>query len=107
DLDVDFKNGLGGTKICFDALKAGELDLYPEYTGTGFMVILSPTDAEIEANIASPDAVYKYVSRAFESEYSIRWLEPLGFNNTYALMARRATAQRKRWETIGDLADSE
>ena len=107
DLDVDYKNGLGGTKICFDALKAGELDIYPEYTGTGFMVILAPTEAEIEANIANPDAVYNYVSDAFEKEYSVRWLEPLGFNNTYALMAKRSIAERKGWVSVGDLVEKE
>lgn len=103
DLDVEIKPGLGGTKICFDALVNGDLDIYPEYTGTGFMVILEPTKEEIDALIADADGVYRYVSEAFSSQYGIRWLKPLGFNNTYAIVARREMAARRGWEKISDL----
>jgi len=103
DLDVDFKNGLGGTKICFDALRTGALDIYPEYTGTGFMVILKPTEAEIEARIADADAVYAYVSEAFDQQHGILWLAPLGFNNTYALMAKEQVAAERGWKQLSDL----
>lgn len=101
DLDTERKNGLGGTKICFDALRTGEVDLYPEYTGTGLMVILQP--AAMQGDMTDPDAVYEHVQTAFRQKYAAEWLAPLGFNNTYALMAREEQAQRRGWKKISDL----
>ncbi|NBC07782.1 MAG: ABC transporter permease subunit [Bacteroidetes bacterium] len=106
DFDVDTRPGLGGTKICFDALRNGEIALYPEYTGTGLQVMLSPPKDTLRKIIADPQAVYDYVSEAFAEQYDIRWLSPLGFNNTYALMMRRAQAEKLGLEQIGDLKDA-
>lgn len=105
DLDAEIKPGLGGTKICFDALMRGDLDIYPEYTGTGFMVILSPSEAEIGQLIADAAGVYQYVSEAFQTEYGVLWLEPLGFNNTYAIMSPRELAAERGWRKISDLVE--
>lgn len=104
DFDTDIKTGLGGTKICFDALREGGIDLYPEYTGTGFLVILSPTDEEVDRLITDPPGLYDYVSKEFLKKYNIAWLKSLGFNNTYALMMREEMAQSLDLETITDLA---
>lgn len=104
DFDTDIKTGLGGTKICFDALREGGIDLYPEYTGTGFLVILTPTEAEMDQLMTDPEGLYQYVSAAFLQKYRIQWLEPLGFNNTYALMMRHEMAQELHLQTISDLA---
>ncbi len=103
DLDVDTKAGLGGTKICFEAISQGEIDVYPEYTGTGFQVILSPDKATVQKLIGNPDGVYQYVKDAFEQEYQLHWLNPLGFNNTYAMMVRSETAEAKNWSKVSDL----
>ncbi len=103
DYDVDTRPGLGGTKICFDALRNGEIDLYPEYTGTGLQVLLDPPQDTLERIITQPDAVYRYVSREFEAQYGLQWLSPLGFNNTYALMMREAQAESLNVKTISDL----
>ncbi len=89
DYDVSTKTGLGGTKICFEALTNDQIDLYPEYTGTGLLVILQP-DATIVNQVShSKDSTYAYVKREFSRRYQIRWLKPIGFNNTYALMMRQ------------------
>ena len=106
DFDVDTRPGLGGTKICFDALRNGEIALYPEYTGTGLQVMLSPPKDTLRKIIADPQAVYDYVSEAFAERYDIRWLSPLGFNNTYALMMRRAQAERLGLERVADLKNA-
>lgn len=103
DYDVDTRPGLGGTKICFDALRNGEIDLYPEYTGTGLQVLLDPPQDTLERIITQPDAVYRYVSREFEAQYGLQWLAPLGFNNTYALMMREAQAESLNIKSISDL----
>ncbi len=102
-LDADPRPGLGGTKICFEALANKELDLYAEYTGTGFQVILSPPEEVVNKLIDNPEGVYDYVKREFKEKYGIQWLSPLGFNNTYALMVRRADAEKYDWKKISDL----
>lgn len=102
-LEVLTKTGLGGTQICFNALNAGQIDLYPEYTGTGLLVILQPPPARADSLKADRKAVYQYVSREFQSRYKLTWLAPMGFNNTYALMMRRAQADRLGIRSIADL----
>jgi len=98
DLRVERKLNLGGTMICFSALKAGDLDLYAEYTGTGLVNILK---APV---ISEPQEAYDAVKRRFEDEFSLVWLEPFGFNNTYTLTMRREQAEKLEIATISDLA---
>jgi osmoprotectant transport system permease protein len=92
------KLNLGGTMICFNALKAGDLDLYPEYTGTGLMNILK---REV---ISDPDKAYETVRREFEQRHDLVWLKPFGFNNTYTLTMRAEHARELGISTISDLA---
>ncbi|SEA42975.1 ABC transporter permease/substrate-binding protein [Pedobacter hartonius] len=103
DLAVATKTGLGGTKICFDALTNNQIDFYPEYTGTGFLVLLKPDIKTMKSLAGNRDGVYQYVSQAFKQQYNLKWLKPIGFNNSYALMMRREQAQSLRIETITDL----
>lgn len=105
ELEAVTKTGLGGTKICFDALTNGQIDLYPEYTGTGLLVILQVEQPVIDSIIADKEKVYDYVSAAFMQQYQIRWLPPIGFNNTYALMMRRQQAADLHVKTISDLKE--
>lgn len=102
-LRTEAKTGLGGTKICFDALLNDDIDLYPEYTGTGLLVILKPPKEALTELIQNSDSVYRYVKEAFAEKYQLQWLQPIGFNNAYALMMRRAQATRLRIKTISDL----
>ena len=102
-LDVETKTGLGGTKICFDALANGQIDMYPEYTGTGLLVLLQPPADTINELITDREAVYNYVQANFMKRYSIKWLKPIGFNNAYALMMRRGQAGALQLKTISDL----
>jgi len=103
DLGVETKTGLGGTKICFDALTNNQIDFYPEYTGTGFLVLLKPDAATIGRLNGNTDAVYQYVNAEFNRQFNIKWLKPIGFNNSYALMMRKEQAQSLRIESITDL----
>lgn len=88
---------LGGTMLCFNALKGGDADLYAEYTGSGYMGILDETE------ILSADATYDYVKNTFENDYGITWLKPLGWNNTYILSVTSQTAQDLGLKTTSDL----
>jgi osmoprotectant transport system permease protein len=100
---VSTKTGLGGTKICFDALTNDQIDLYPEYTGTGLLAILQSSSKIIDSLSIDRDKTYDYVNREFESKYSIKWLKPIGFNNAYALMMREKQAKQLNIKTISDL----
>lgn len=101
--NVSTKTGLGGTKICFDALTNNQVDLYPEYTGTGLLAILQPQSEIIDSLIERPAATYNYVKKQFEKIYHVKWLKPIGFNNSYALMMRQQQAQALHIKTISDL----
>ncbi|WP_231426872.1 ABC transporter permease/substrate-binding protein [Pedobacter sp. Leaf250] len=100
---VATKTGLGGTKICFDALVNDQIDFYPEYTGTGLLVLLQP-NAEFAKKIAhDKNQTYQYVKDEFKKKYQIKWLTPIGFNNSYALMMRRKQSKDLGVYTITDL----
>lgn len=86
DLKVERKLNMGGTFINFEAMKKGDIDLYPEYTGTG---VVSHLKMDV---ITDPDEAYEVVSREFDEQFGIKWLEPLGFNNTYAIAITREAA---------------
>ena len=96
-LPVERKFNLGGTFICFHALKNGSLDLYVEYTGTGLTSILK------EPAASDPRAVMEKVRTAFRRRWNLVWLEPLGFNNTYALAMKAAHARKLSIRTVSDL----
>ena len=95
---VDRRLGLGATEIAFAALREGNIDLYPEYTGTGLLAILK------QKPVSDPDAAYRIVSDEFRRRYGIQWLAPLGFENTYAIAVRPETANQYGLRTLSDLA---
>ncbi|RZK63989.1 MAG: ABC transporter permease, partial [Pedobacter sp.] len=100
---VATKTGLGGTKICFDALVNDQIDFYPEYTGTGLLVLLKP-NADFAKKIAhDKDKTYNYVKDEFIKKFGIKWLTPIGFNNSYALMMRRKQSKELGVYSITDL----
>jgi osmoprotectant transport system permease protein len=95
---VDRRPGLGATEIAFAALRTGAIDVYPEYTGTGLLAILG------EQPMGSSGDVFQRVSREFRDRWGVRWLAPLGFQNSYAIAVRRATADSLHLSTLSDLA---
>ncbi|TGE21307.1 ABC transporter permease subunit [Hymenobacter aquaticus] len=104
NLAVETKTGLGGTTICFEALRTGAIDLYPEYTGTGLLVLLQPSAAVLDSLGGRPPAVFGYVQREFRRRYGLEWLAPLGFNNTYALLMRQQQARQLGITSISQLS---
>lgn len=97
-LPVTRRFGLGGTEIIFPALQTGAIDVFPEYTGSGLLVILK---API---VTDPAAVFDTVSREFPARFDVRWLAPLGFENTYAMSVRTEMATRLGLRTLSDAA---
>ena len=102
-LQVETKTGLGGTKICFDALTNNQIDMYPEYTGTGLLVILQTPASTVAGLKGNEERVYNYVQQQFYERYNLRWLKPVGFNNAYALMMRKTESVRLNIRSISDL----
>jgi len=95
---VDRRLNLGGTFVCHRAMVAGELDLYPEYTGTAFTAILQ------QKPINDTPEVRQRVAREYEKRWHLQWSAPLGFENTFALVVRGDLARRLNLRKISDLA---
>jgi osmoprotectant transport system permease protein len=89
---VEHRQGMGGTIILWQALRSAQIDLYPEYTGTIAEEILK------DRHLSSREQL-----RAALAKFGIDMTEPLGFNNTYALVMRRSEAQRLGIKMISDL----
>jgi osmoprotectant transport system substrate-binding protein len=89
---------MGGTFVCFEAIKNGDIDVYPEYTGTALT-------AQLKMDVISdPDEAYQVVAEEFDRQFGVKWLEPLGLNNTYTLAVTDAVYQKYKIETFSDLA---
>ena len=88
---------LGGN-LAHDALVGGEIDLYVEYTGTGLLAILK------EKPIADPQEVYRRVQTEYAKRFGVEWTEPLGFNNTFAILVRGDDAKKLKLKTVSDAA---
>jgi osmoprotectant transport system permease protein len=97
DLKVEQATELSGD-LCHRELVAGQIDMYVEYTGTAFTATLK------HQPISDPRAVYDQVKRDYESLFNLEWLEPLGFNNTFAILVRGEEARRLQLRTISEAA---
>jgi len=97
DIKVERKLNLGGTLVAWEALKKGDLDLYPDYTGTGLMAILK------KEVMHDSDQVYDLVQKEYNELYQIKWLEPFGFNNTYTTAVTREMAEQHNLVKTSDL----
>lgn len=99
DIKVDRKLNMGGTFVCFEAIKNGDIDIYPEYTGTALT-------AQLKMDVISDsDEAYNVVSGEFDKQFGIKWLEPFGFNNTYTLAVTNDVYEEYGVETFSDLAE--
>lgn len=103
DLDVGLRLGLAGTQIVFNALTNDEIHLYPEYTGTGLHVLLETDESAVDSLGNDREAVYEYVAGRSQTEFGLRWLQPLGFENTYALIMRKEQTDKLGINSISDL----
>ena len=88
---------LGGN-LAHAALVAGEIDVYVEYTGTALLAILKGKP------ITDPAEVYQRVKADYASRFKLEWTEPLGFNNTFAILVRGEDAKKLNLKTISDAA---
>src|ERR1035441_832511 len=89
---------LAGTYICHQALLAGRIDMYVEYTGTALAAILK------EHPSGDPQSVYQQVKDAYKQKFNLDIMPPLGFNNSFAMVMRGDDARRLKVTTLSQLA---
>ncbi len=95
---VERKLNLGGTPVNQAALLSDQIDLYPEYTGTGLLTVLKfPTNTD-------PQAVFNSVRDQYKKQFNLVWLTPAPMNNTQALAMKKDVAAAKGIKTISDMA---
>lgn len=121
-IETETQLNLGGTLVAHEALLAGEIDLYPEYTGTGLTVVLGVPIEEVAAATppeGMPDAaatpgaeagsidqrVFDIVSEEYLEQFDLVWLDESAFNNTQALAVKRAFSEEQGVTTISELAE--
>ncbi len=97
-LPVERRFYLAGSYICHQAILAGRIDAYVEYTGTALTAILK------EPAKGSVTEVYEKVKKEYRERFGLDVMEPLGFNNTFAIVVRGEDAQQFKLKTISDAA---
>lgn len=98
DIQVEQVLGMGGgTSNIHPAMIKGDIDIYPEYTGTGWLFVLK------EELIRDPDQLYEATKEAYADEYNIHWTGLYGFENTYGMAVTREVAETYNLRTISDL----
>lgn len=99
DLKVELNPGIGKTSFVFSALKSGSIDVYPEFTGTAISEFLKEPAVSTDR-----DEVYKQAHDGMLRKFNLRMLEPMDYNNTYALAVPQKLADQYQLKTISDLA---
>ena len=95
--NVDRRLNMGGTFVCDTAIRSGAIDAYVEYSGTALTAILKLPAMNDRAKVND-------LVRAAYEKRALRWSPALGFNNTFAMIVRRADADKLGLRTISDLA---
>jgi osmoprotectant transport system permease protein len=99
DIQVTRKFGIGGgTSNIHPAMLKGEIDIYPEYTGTAWLFILK------EPQMNNPDSLYSALKNKYAEQFNLEWACRLGFNNTFTLALPETVAQNQNITTFSDLA---
>ncbi|MDM3852981.1 MAG: glycine betaine ABC transporter substrate-binding protein [Aphanizomenon gracile PMC644.10] len=96
-LKVDRRFNLGGTFIAHEAVKAGKIAGYVEYTGTSFTTILK------EKPISDPEIVYKKVKAYYDQKLKLAVMKPLGFENTFAMIIRGEDAEKWQIKSLSEI----
>jgi osmoprotectant transport system substrate-binding protein len=95
---VERKLDLGGTLLAHQALVAGDIDMYPEYTGTAFTNVLK------RSGVTDPAVVLEQIRTEYASGFHLDWLDPLGFDNSFAMTIRGEEARARHLQTLSDAA---
>lgn len=100
DYSVELTKGIGGgTNNIMPAMESGDFDLYPEYTSSGYIMVLKHDSDGI-----SDDEMWEQLQKEYKEKYDMSWIGQYGFNNTYALIIREAVAKKYNLTTTSQLA---
>ena len=99
NLGVELKPGLGKTSFVFNALKNGDIDIYPEFSGTAVFTFLNETPVNNNA-----EDVFNQAQKGMETKFKMVMLKPMKYNNTYAIAVSKKFADKNNLKTISDLA---
>jgi osmoprotectant transport system permease protein len=97
-LKVDRQLNLGGTFICHEAVKAGKIAGYVEYTGAALTAVLK------QSPIKDPQVVIDKIRQAYDRQFQLEVMQPLGFENTFAFIVRNEDAKRLQMKTLSEAA---
>ena len=97
-LGVELKPGLGKTSFVFNALKNGDIDIYPEFSGTAVFTFLNETPVNNNA-----EDVFNQAKKGMETKFKMVMLKPMKYNNTYAIAVSKKFANENNLKTISDL----
>lgn len=100
DIEVDLKENFGKTAFLFEALKNEEIDIYPEFSGT---ITSSLLDKKIDKLSNDPREVYEKARDEIYDQDKLIFLEPMEYQNTYALAVKKSFAEEHKLEKISDL----
>ena len=98
DITVNRKLSLGGSQVCFSAMKTGDIDLYIDYSGTSYSDILK------HPPISDMEQVYQTVKKEYKEQFNLEVLKQMSFNNTYTLAVTQEMAEEYNLNKISDLA---
>lgn len=98
NLKVERKPRLGGSFVCHQALTAGKIDGYIEYTGTAFTSILK------QPVINDPKEVYRRLKQGYAEQFNLEVMDSLGFENTFAMIIRGEDARKYNIKTLSEAA---
>lgn len=101
-LNVELKRNMGGTSFVYNALTSGNIDIYPEFTGTAIIELLKEQPTSTDRR-----EVYEQAEEGLINKIDLVMLEPMKFNNTYALAVPTSLAKQYNLKTISDLKSIE
>ena len=101
DYSVELTKGIGGgTNNIMPAMESGDFDLYPEYTSSGYIMVLKHDSDGI-----SDEDMWKQLQKEYKDKYDMSWIGQYGFNNTYALIVREEAAKKYKLTKTSQLAE--
>lgn len=100
NIKVTVKPSFGKTSFLYEALKNGSIDMYPEFTGTVTSSLIKPPMTGLSNN---PETVYEAAKAGILKQDDLVFLEPMAYQNTYAIAVKRSYAERYGLKTISDL----
>lgn len=101
DYSVELTKGIGGgTNNIMPAMESGDFDLYPEYTSSGYIMVLKHDSDGI-----SDEDMWKQIQKEYKDKYDMSWIGQYGFNNTYALIVREEAAKKYNLTKTSQLAE--